>query len=77
MNAPSVPEVKAAIRKLSAEECRSLAEKALDQDDGDGVRQLLANARNRSAYIGNPILAYSAALGQILPEYFCDEKIQS
>jgi phosphoenolpyruvate-protein phosphotransferase len=46
MNAPSVPEVKAAIRKLSAEACRNFAEKSLDQDNGDRVRQLLANARN-------------------------------
>jgi phosphocarrier protein FPr len=46
MNAPSVPEVKAAIRKLCAEECRNLAEKALERDDGVGVRQLLKNAGN-------------------------------
>ena len=46
MNAPSVPEVKAAIRKLSAEACRNFAEKSLDQDNGDRVRQLLADARN-------------------------------
>jgi phosphocarrier protein FPr len=43
MNAPSVPQVKAVIRKLSAAECRNLAAKALDQDEGTGVRQLLSN----------------------------------
>jgi phosphoenolpyruvate-protein kinase (PTS system EI component) len=48
MNARSVPEVKAAIRKLSAAKCRNLAQKAMDRDDGDGVRQLLTNARNGS-----------------------------
>ena len=52
MNASSVPEVKAAIHKLSAEECRNLAEKALEQDDGDEVLQLLINF-NRSAYTEN------------------------
>jgi phosphocarrier protein FPr len=49
MNANSVPEVKAAIRKLSAAECRNLVAKALDQIDGDGVRQMLVNAGNGSA----------------------------
>ncbi len=49
MNAHSVPEVKAAIRKLSAAKCRNLAKKAMDRDDGNGVRQLLTNARNGSA----------------------------
>ena len=49
MNAISVPEVKAAIRKLSAGKCRNLAAKALDQIDGDGVRQLLTNAGSGSA----------------------------
>lgn len=43
MNADRVPEVKAAIRKLTASKCRKLAVKALDQLDGDGVRQLLKN----------------------------------
>ncbi len=46
MNANSVPAVKAAIGKLSAAECRNLAAKALDQNDGDGVRQLLMNFGN-------------------------------
>jgi phosphoenolpyruvate-protein kinase (PTS system EI component) len=46
MNALNVPEVKAAIRKLSAEACRNFAEKSLDQDNGDRVRQLLADAKN-------------------------------
>jgi len=49
MNARSVPEVKAAIRKLSAAKCRNLAQKAMDRDDGDGVRHLLTNAGNGSA----------------------------
>ena len=49
MNADSVPEVKAAIRKLSAAECRNLTAKALDQIDGHGVRQLLMNAGSGSA----------------------------
>jgi multiphosphoryl transfer protein len=50
MNARSVPEVKAAIRKKSAAECRLLVEKALDQDDGIGVRQLLSDVnRNWSS----------------------------
>jgi phosphocarrier protein FPr len=49
MNANSVPEVKAAIRKLSAAECRNLIAKALDQIDGHGVRQLLMNAGSGSA----------------------------
>ncbi|MBW2336828.1 MAG: hypothetical protein JRF47_08750 [Deltaproteobacteria bacterium] len=48
MNARSVPEVKVAIRKLSAAKCRNLAQKAMDRDDGDGVRQLLTDARNGS-----------------------------
>jgi len=47
MNAPCIPEMKAVIRTLSAEACRNLAERALDLDDGDKVRQLLANAGNR------------------------------
>lgn len=42
MNAPSVPEVKTAIRRLSAAECRILTAKALDQDEGAGVRQFLS-----------------------------------
>jgi phosphocarrier protein FPr len=42
MNAPAVPEIKATIRKLSAKKCRDLAEKALDREDADGVRQLLS-----------------------------------
>jgi phosphoenolpyruvate-protein kinase (PTS system EI component) len=50
MNARSVPEVKAAIRKLSAAGCRLLAKNALDQDDGIGVRQLLSDVnRNWSS----------------------------
>jgi phosphocarrier protein FPr len=48
MNAPCIPEVKAAIRTLSAETCRNLAERALELDDGGKVRQLLAQAGNRS-----------------------------
>ena len=45
MNARCVPEVKAAIRKLSAAKCRKLAEKALERENGDGVRKLLRNAK--------------------------------
>jgi phosphocarrier protein FPr len=49
MNAPSIPKVKEAIRKLSAEKCRNLAAKSLDQIDGDAVRQLLANTGTGSS----------------------------
>jgi phosphocarrier protein FPr len=49
MNANNVPEVKVAIRKLSAADCRNLVAKALDQIDGDGVRQMLVYAGNGSA----------------------------
>ena len=49
MSANSVPEIKAAIRKLSAAQYRDLAAKAMDQSDGDGVRQLLTHAENGSA----------------------------
>jgi phosphocarrier protein FPr len=48
MNAPCIPEMKAAIRKLSAEDCRKLVEKALEQDDGERVRQLMRDAENGS-----------------------------
>lgn len=48
MNAHCVPEVKAAIRNLSAVKCRKLAAKALKKEDGAGVRKLLKNARNGS-----------------------------
>jgi phosphocarrier protein FPr len=48
MNATSISEVKAAVRKLSVAECRNLVVKAQDQIDGDGVRQLLMNAGNGS-----------------------------
>jgi phosphoenolpyruvate-protein phosphotransferase/dihydroxyacetone kinase phosphotransfer subunit len=43
MNAPCIPEVKAAIRKLSAAKCRKLAKRALKKEDSDGVRELLKN----------------------------------
>ncbi len=39
-----VPEIKAAIRKLSREKCRQIAARALDQEDGAAVRRLLADA---------------------------------
>jgi len=48
MSAPCIPEMKAAIRILSAETCRNLAKKALDLDDGDKVRHLLAQAKHKS-----------------------------
>jgi len=48
MNARCVPEVKAVIRKLSAEKCRKLAERALKREDSDGVRKLLKNAKKES-----------------------------
>jgi phosphocarrier protein FPr len=43
MNANAVPGVKAAIRKLNSRVCRDLGARALDQIDGNGVRQLLTN----------------------------------
>lgn len=43
-----VPEIKAAIRKLSGEECREIAARALDQEDGAAVRRLLADAAQRA-----------------------------
>lgn len=50
MNTGRIPEVKSAVRKLSADACRYLTEKALVQDDGDKVRQLLADARKVSLF---------------------------
>ncbi|MEJ2731239.1 MAG: phosphoenolpyruvate--protein phosphotransferase [Deltaproteobacteria bacterium] len=48
MNARCVPEVKAAIRKLSAAKCRKLAKRALKREDSGGVRKLLKNAKKES-----------------------------
>lgn len=41
MNGPSVPDVKEAIRQVSMDECRALAEKAMAASSGDEVRELL------------------------------------
>lgn len=41
MSGPSIPEVKEAIRAVSMEDCRALAEKALAAKSGDEVRKLL------------------------------------
>ncbi len=41
MSGPSIPEVKEAIRAVSMDDCRALAEKALAAKSGDEVRELL------------------------------------
>ncbi len=41
MNAPAIPGVKEAVRAVSMDECRALAEKALASDSADAVRALL------------------------------------
>ena len=41
MSGPSIPEVKEAIRAVSLDDCRALAEKALEAKSGDEVRELL------------------------------------
>jgi phosphoenolpyruvate-protein kinase (PTS system EI component) len=39
---PIVPAVKARVRTLSMEDCRAIARKALEADDGAGVRAIVA-----------------------------------
>ena len=41
MSGPSIPEVKEAVRAVSMDDCRSLADKALATKSGDEVRDLL------------------------------------